>query len=86
MTHSVAHPMANKVQQEEEARTRGTPVTLDSFKQWKAKFDKEIAEIKAKEEEEKLKALTAKEREEYRRAQGRPSGTRSRPQHVEGTV
>lgn len=49
-------------------------MTLESFKQWKAKFDKEIAEIKAKEEEEKLKALTPKEREEYKRSQGRPSG------------
>ncbi|KAH6918604.1 ubiquitin-conjugating enzyme/RWD-like protein [Coprinopsis sp. MPI-PUGE-AT-0042] len=60
--------------EEEEARTRGTPVTLDSFKQWKTKFDKEIAVIKAKEEDEKLKALTPKEREEYKRAQSRPSG------------
>ena len=49
--------------QAEEARTRGTAVTLDNFKAWKAKFDKELAARKAKEEEEKLKGMTAKERE-----------------------
>ena len=52
-------------------------MTLESFKTWKTKFDKEIAEIRAREEDEKLKALTAKEREEYKRAQSRPSGIRS---------
>ncbi|EAU88561.2 hypothetical protein CC1G_04267 [Coprinopsis cinerea okayama7 len=60
--------------EEEEARTRGTPVTVDSFKAWKAKFDKEIAAAKAREEEEKLKGLTPKEREEYKRAQLRLTG------------
>lgn len=51
----------------EEARTRGTPVTLDSFKAWKIKFDKEMAIKKAREEEEKLKGLTTKEREEFKK-------------------
>ncbi|KAF8654188.1 hypothetical protein AX16_003717 [Volvariella volvacea WC 439] len=58
----------------EEARTRGTPVTLETFIAWKAKFDKEIAQKKAKEEEEKLKGLTPKEREEYKRYTTRLSG------------
>lgn len=58
----------------EEAKTRGTPVTIESFRAWKAKFDKELAEKKAKQEEEKLKAMTPKEREEYRRTQSRQSG------------
>ncbi|PPR06633.1 hypothetical protein CVT26_001175 [Gymnopilus dilepis] len=60
--------------EEEEKRTRGTPVTVESFKAWKAKFDKEIALKKAQEEEERLKALTPKEREEWKRSQARLTG------------
>ena len=59
---------------EEEAKTRGTPVTLDSFKVWKAKFDKEMDQKKAQEEQEKLKELTPKEREEFKKTQTRLSG------------
>ncbi|KAI0664906.1 RWD-domain-containing protein [Cubamyces menziesii] len=58
----------------EEARTRGTPVTIESFKAWKAKFDKEMAEKRAREEEEKLKGLSPKEREEYKKMLTRLSG------------
>ena len=61
--------------QAEEARTRGTAVTLDNFKAWKTKFDKELAARKAKEEEEKLKGMTAKEREEYKRLATRLTGS-----------
>ncbi|KAJ2916017.1 hypothetical protein MD484_g4383, partial [Candolleomyces efflorescens] len=60
--------------EEEEAKTRGTAVTLESFKAWKAKFDKEMGLKKVQEEDEKLKGLSAKEREEYKRAQQRLSG------------
>lgn len=60
--------------EEEEARTKGTPVTVESFKAWKAKFDKEMAQKKIKEEEERLKALTPKEREEYKKLASRLSG------------
>jgi hypothetical protein len=49
-------------------------VTLESFKAWKLKFDREVAQKKAQEEEEKLKAATPKEREEYRRYGTRLSG------------
>jgi hypothetical protein len=49
-------------------------VTATTFKTWKAKFDAEQAARKAKEDEEKLKGLTAKEREEWKRVQGRLSG------------
>jgi hypothetical protein len=47
---------------------------LESFKAWKAKFDKEMGLKKAQEEDEKLKGLSAKEREEFKRAQQRLSG------------
>ena len=58
----------------EEARTRGTPVTVESFKAWKAKFDAELRVKKAKDEDEKMKGMTAKEREEWKRLQTRYSG------------
>ena len=53
------------VPQTEEARTRGTPVTPESFMAWKIKFDKEMALKRVQEEEEKLKGLTAKEHMKY---------------------
>jgi hypothetical protein len=62
-------------EQAEEALTRGTPVTIESFKTWKAKFDKEMLGKKSKEEEEKLKGMTPKEREEYKRVGTRLTGT-----------
>lgn len=49
-------------------------MTVESFKAWKVKFDQELAHKKAQEEEEKLRALTFKEREEYRRYATRLSG------------
>jgi len=58
----------------EEAKTRGTPVTRESFLAWKVKFDKGMAAKRAKEQEEKLKNLTSKEREEYKKFQGRLTG------------
>ncbi|KAF9227947.1 RWD-domain-containing protein [Gyrodon lividus] len=58
----------------EEARTRGTPVTVESFKAWKARFDKEAARKKLRDEEEKLRALTPKEREEFKRIGSRLTG------------
>jgi len=74
-----------RVLEEEEARTRGTPVTVESFKVWKAKFDKKLAAKKAQEEEEKLKAMTPKEREEYKRLASRLSGRHlfERNKHLE---
>ncbi|KAF7338316.1 RWD-domain-containing protein [Mycena venus] len=58
----------------EEARTRGTPVTQESFRAWKIKFDQEQAAAKKARDDEKLRGLTAKEKEETRRMGGRLSG------------
>ncbi|KAK2466938.1 hypothetical protein APHAL10511_001196 [Amanita phalloides] len=71
--------------EEEEARTRGTPVTLESFKAWKTKFEKEVTSKKAREEEERLKSMTPKEREEYKRLASRLSGRHlfERNKHLE---
>ncbi|KIY64923.1 RWD-domain-containing protein [Cylindrobasidium torrendii FP15055 ss-10] len=63
-----------RVQEEEDARTRGTPVTVESFMAWKAKFDAERARMKQREEEERHKGLTPKEREEWKRMGTRLSG------------
>lgn len=49
-------------------------MTVESFRAWKAQFDKEMAERKALEEQERLKELTPKEREEYKKAQTRLTG------------
>lgn len=58
----------------EEARTRGTPVTKESFLAWKTKFDKEMTLRRVAGQEERLKALPSKEREETRKISGRPTG------------
>lgn len=58
----------------EEVKTRGTPVTRESFLAWRVKFDKDMAAKRAKEQEEKLKNITSKEREEYKKFQVRPTG------------
>ncbi|KAN0077308.1 Ubiquitin-conjugating enzyme/RWD-like protein [Tylopilus felleus] len=58
----------------EEARTRGTPVTIVSFKAWKAKFDKEMSQNKIRDEEEKSRGLTPREREEIKKIATRFTG------------
>lgn len=58
----------------EEAKTRGTPVTRESFLAWKTKFDREMAAERTKEQEERSRNLTPKEREESKKFQGRLTG------------
>lgn len=60
--------------QAEEAKRRGTPVTVESFKAWKIKFDKEMDAKRAREEDEKLRGLVPKEREEHKKLHTRPTG------------
>ena len=48
---------------------------------WKAKFDKEMAEKKAKEDEEKMRGMTGKEREEYKKLGTRLTGWSIDPSH-----
>lgn len=49
-------------------------MTIQSFNEWKIKFDRELLLRKQRAEEDKLKALTAKEREEYKRMAVRLTG------------
>lgn len=60
--------------QEEEAKTRGTPVTPATFIAWRAAFTREQAAMKARADAEKLARMTPKEREEWKRTQTRLSG------------
>jgi hypothetical protein len=47
---------------------------MESFLAWKSKFANELASKKAREEDEKMKSLTPKEREEWKRAATRLTG------------
>ncbi|KAI0302009.1 RWD-domain-containing protein [Russula brevipes] len=63
-----------RTRSEQEARTRGTPVTIESFNEWKNRFDREASLRKTREDVERLKAMTTKEREEYKRIGVRLTG------------
>lgn len=56
------------------ARLRGTVVTAESFLKWKQGFLKELRQKKDKEEEERVKSLPPREREEWKRSKGKLSG------------
>jgi hypothetical protein len=56
------------------ARKKGTAVTKESFAKWAVQFEREFAEILKREEDERLKALPPKEREEARRWAAKLSG------------
>ncbi|GAA6034309.1 hypothetical protein JCM8097_003837 [Rhodosporidiobolus ruineniae] len=56
------------------AKKRGTPVTRESFAAWSAKFEAELAAQRKKEDEERIKALPPREREEARRYYSKLTG------------
>ena len=70
--------------QAEEKRTVGTPVTVESFKAWKEKFDKELAIKKLHEDEEHLKNMSPKEREEWKKSGTRLTGQSNTRREKEG--
>ena len=49
-------------------------MTVESFKAWKEKFDKELAIKKLQEDEEHIKNMTPKEREEWKKSGTRLTG------------
>lgn len=59
----------------EAKRTRGTPLTPEGYLAWRKAFQEEVKAQKAREEEERVRALPPKEREEYRRKKERLTGT-----------
>ncbi|CUA69432.1 hypothetical protein RSOLAG22IIIB_03958 [Rhizoctonia solani] len=58
----------------EAARTKGTPVTTESFSQWRIKFTAEMKIVQEREEDEKLKTLSPKERDEWKKSKSKPTG------------
>jgi hypothetical protein len=52
---------------------------VESFKAWKEKFDKELAIKKLQEDEEHLKNMTSKEREEWKKSGTRLTGKSNVP-------
>lgn len=74
LSYSFSSTRSNKNYQADEAKTRGTIVTHESFLAWKARFDKELAAKKLKDQEEKLKNFSPKERDEYKKLATRLSG------------
>jgi len=55
-------------------RTKGIPVTNASFETWKIGFLQEIEHLKEKEQDEKLRVLSSKEREEVKKVAMRLTG------------
>ena len=49
-------------------------MTLERFLVWKTKFDKEMNTRKAREEDDRIKGLNPKEKEEWKRQGQRPTG------------
>jgi hypothetical protein len=60
--------------QAEAARTRGTPLTPQAFQEWRIRFTNELKQKREKEEDERIRALPPKEREDVRKRRERLSG------------
>jgi len=60
--------------QAEAARTRGTPLTPETFQTWRKQFTSELKQKREKEEEERIKALPPREREDVKKRRERLSG------------
>ncbi|CED83844.1 Uncharacterized conserved protein, contains RWD domain [Phaffia rhodozyma] len=63
-----------QLEEAQAARLRGTAVTSESFLNWKKTFLSEQKARRDREEDERLKALPPKEREEVKRAKAKLSG------------
>ncbi|KZT50814.1 RWD-domain-containing protein [Calocera cornea HHB12733] len=64
-----------RIEAEAEAhRARGTAVTADSFAAWKEQFNAEMRRRMEREEEDKMRGMTPKEREEFRRSKTKLTG------------
>ncbi|OCF35763.1 hypothetical protein I316_02255 [Kwoniella heveanensis BCC8398] len=65
---------AREYEEAEAKRTRGTPLTPEAFNKWRKAFTAEIKAKREKEEEDRVKAMIPKEREEWRKRKERPTG------------
>ncbi len=60
--------------QAEAARKRGTPVTPESFALLRKRLTDRLKEARRKAEEDRVKSLAPKEKEEYKKIQARQTG------------
>jgi hypothetical protein len=58
----------------EAERTRGTPLTPELYAAWRDKFRAEAGAQRQRAEDERVRTLPAKEREDWKRRAARPSG------------
>lgn len=58
----------------EAARTRGTPVDAAGYEKWRVAFQRELKEKRERQEEERVKSLGQKEREDWKKRKERLSG------------
>lgn len=65
---------AAQYEEEEKAKQRGTPLTKERYLAWRKAFLEELEQKRARQEEEKVRAMNSKEREEYKKRRDRPSG------------
>lgn len=65
---------ARAYEEEEKKKTRGTPLTPALYSKWKDAFRAEMAAKKVKQQEDSIRALPAREREEWRKKNARASG------------
>ncbi|GAA6021687.1 hypothetical protein JCM11491_001361 [Sporobolomyces phaffii] len=73
----IAREDDERYRKEEEAiakKRQGTQVTKESFAAWSVKFEKEMLELRKKDEQERLKGLPGKEREEAKRWLAKQTG------------
>lgn len=63
-----------KMEETEATRKKGTPITKETFAAWRAKFHEQIQLKKLKEDEERFKHLTPKEREERKKSMHKLTG------------
>ncbi|KAM0792615.1 hypothetical protein ACM66B_005276 [Microbotryomycetes sp. NB124-2] len=69
-----ANERARLEEEAEAKKTKGTPVTKESFEKWKVAFEREMDELVKRQEQERLKALPLKERDELKKYMTKPTG------------
>jgi len=70
----IADEKAQREAEEEATRNAGTVVTANSFAEWKEHFNAEMRKRQDKEEEERMRGMTPKERDEFRRSKTKLTG------------
>ncbi|KAK4703325.1 hypothetical protein P7C70_g2897, partial [Phenoliferia sp. Uapishka_3] len=67
-------------------KVAGTKVTVDSFNEWKVRFEQEMKEKAKRDEADRIKALPPKEREEVKKFLAKYSGRQLFEKDLQGTL